>query len=178
LHELYKRARRGDTQAEKLLFDRLRVSFLIIAKRKIGEAEAEDLAQDACVTIFEKYRELPESFHFGPWAYTVLKNKIGNYLQRIATRKKAESQGLVTDLKQAHPPGDSYSDVRQSVRQCMVRLVKAFPRYARIINLHHQGYTSQEICLKMGISRNHLHVMLHRGRKLLLDCVNEKESHT
>ncbi len=83
IEDLIPRARAGDRDAENALFERLRARILALAKKKVwDEHSAEDLAQETLGTVLEKYRtaEMPRGFL--AWAFTVLHNKVGNYLKR------------------------------------------------------------------------------------------------
>jgi len=83
IEELLNRARSGDRDAEDTLFDRLHARILALAKRRIRDQEAaRDLAQETMRTVFEKYREAELPQGLVAWVFTVLHNKVGNYLKR------------------------------------------------------------------------------------------------
>ena len=88
MKQLLERALVGDKEAEKELFQYLFVRFKLFAKQKgRGVQDAEDIAQEACVTILEKYKSQSFTAGFEAWAYGVLRMKIGNFLQKKAARK-------------------------------------------------------------------------------------------
>ncbi|UCC43318.1 MAG: sigma-70 family RNA polymerase sigma factor, partial [Candidatus Zixiibacteriota bacterium] len=92
MQHLVIKAKQGDKAAERQLFESLSVRFVLLAKRRIGEEHCKDIAQEACITILEKLKtEAPEE-NFEAWAYKVLRNKIGNYLQSQNLRKKTMLQ--------------------------------------------------------------------------------------
>jgi len=83
LDELLNQARAGDRDAENDLFDRLHARIVALAKRKVWDDEAaQDLAQETLQTAYEKYRSADFPRGFLPWVFTILHNKIGNYLKR------------------------------------------------------------------------------------------------
>lgn len=87
--DLLRRARAGDKDAENGLFERLHARTLVLAKRKVWDEEAaRDIAQDTLRTVFEKYRDADLSRGLFPWVFTILHNKVGNYLKhrRVALR--------------------------------------------------------------------------------------------
>ncbi|NIO21904.1 MAG: hypothetical protein GTN76_14535, partial [Candidatus Aenigmarchaeota archaeon] len=88
MDELLSKAREGDEKAERELFQYLFVRFKALAKRRIGEGEAEDIAQEACLTVLEKYKTQTFTKGFETWAYGVLKMKIGNYMQGLMVKQK------------------------------------------------------------------------------------------
>jgi RNA polymerase sigma-70 factor (ECF subfamily) len=94
---LVARARAGDREAERLLFERLHARIHALAKRKVWDQEAaEDLAQDTLRTAYEKYRdaELPRGFL--PWIFTILHHKIGNHLKRQRQQRRHVSVSEAT----------------------------------------------------------------------------------
>jgi len=94
LDVLSSRARAGDAAAENALLADLRVRFLDLAKRRVGEEEAEDLVQDALRVVHEKHPARPSPDGFLPWALTVLRNVIGNHYQRARRRDRVEGARL------------------------------------------------------------------------------------
>lgn len=175
MRELVRSAKQGDRAAEDVVFRHLRVRFLFLAKQRIGMSYAEDVAQEACTTVFEKYRSSPDDREFQAWAYEILRNKIGNYLQKAAVRARAgadlpsaaASESLTTD-----------PDLRARLVACLRRIVRRHRRYARVLNLVHQGYDTGEICRRLDIRAGNLYVMLNRARGLLRDCLERgREQH-
>jgi RNA polymerase sigma factor (sigma-70 family) len=164
-------ARGGDRAAEDELFQFLHVRFLCIAKRRIGEKDAEDLAQDACLTVLQKYKSLPDNEHLEAWAYNILRNKIGNYLQGRLLKPHSGVTGKLSGYPLEPQAKQSDPMLRSVLTGCLRKLYRVYPRYARAINLSHQGYGTVEICRRMAITPNHLYVMLNRCRKMLRECI-------
>jgi RNA polymerase sigma factor (sigma-70 family) len=171
IYSVLKLARGGNREAEDELFRILRVRFILIAKRRIGEMEAEDIAQDACITVLQKYRGLEDTDRFEPWAYSILRNKIGNILQ------SRQSQNIVAvdsaSLAQRYAGSDTAypPDLKQRIMSCLMKLIKRYPIYARTLNLAHNGYKTEEICARLKITPNYYYVALNRARKMLKDCI-------
>jgi RNA polymerase sigma factor (sigma-70 family) len=81
--DLFLRARAGDRDAENALFERLDARIRALAKRRVwDEQAAEDIAQETLATAFEKFREAEMPRGLLPWVFTILHNKVGNYLKR------------------------------------------------------------------------------------------------
>ena len=97
--DLVPRARAGDRDAENALFERLQARILTLAKKKVWDEEAaRDIAQETLRTVFEKYRtaEMPRGLL--PWVFTVLHNKVGNYLKH----KRVEEARIVRQGPDLH----------------------------------------------------------------------------
>jgi RNA polymerase sigma factor (sigma-70 family) len=172
VNHLVELARNGDGEAEEKILKNLFVRFVAIAKRRLGSKDdAEDIAQEACATVLAKYKVDLSIVNFDAWAYGVLRMKIGNHLQKKTTRQECplletESHDSAEALAQRHDP-----ELGLRLNDCVRRLIVSFPRYARVLNLIHQGYKSDEICRKLKISPNNVYVILSRGRSMLRNCL-------
>jgi len=171
MEHLLTKAREGDEKAEKELFQYLFVRFKTIAKRRVGEGEAKDIAQEACLTVLQKYKTETFSTGFEAWAYGVLKMKIGNYFQGLMAKQKSlapESEADQTLTNSSPEPG--YGLKRQLIG-CLKQIIKRNPLYARVLNFIHQGYQTSEICQRLQIKPNNFYVILNRGRVMLKTCL-------
>jgi RNA polymerase sigma factor (sigma-70 family) len=162
----------GDAQAEKQLFEKLLVRFQYLAKLKVGEDNCYDLAQEACITVFEKYKQQTFTVSFTAWANGVLKMKIGNYLQRKDRQKTREA--VINEEISPDPRVSTDPNLKRFVLDCLKALVKLGGNYARILNLSYHGFETAEICTKIGIKPNHYYVTLSRGRSQLKTCLEAK----
>ncbi len=101
---------RANSSDESELFSFLRARLTQEAKWRIGGArrridksklqmDADDIAQETMITIYEKYKTEKDIDHrFIPWAIQILKNKIGNYLQKEIPKGEREI-GLDAEMK-------------------------------------------------------------------------------
>ena len=164
-------AKQGDKAAENRFFEYLHARFTLIATRRVGADHAEDIAQEACITVLQKYRSGVPEDRFEAWAYQVLRNKIGNYLQGRDVRRNVAS-----GLERIEDVGGTSSEavdpaLRIRLLDCLRLISRTVPRYARVLNLVHQGYSTPEICERMSVKPNHLYVILNRSRKMLSECL-------
>lgn len=175
-NNIVKKAQNGDKSAETELFEKLFVRFSTIAKQRLKEDYSEDIAQDACLTILEKYKELPPGSDFMPWAYQVLRNKIGNFLRNSKLRDSKVAYSGDIDKLAGFDFTNSNFELKQKIITCLQKMAETNPNYLMIIDLKNQGFTTAEICQKMNINANHLYVLLHRCRTLLYQCIyNDKD---
>lgn len=173
VNDLLARAKEGDEAAKEEIFQVLFERFKFLAKRTIQtEEEAEDVAQEACITVLEKYESETFTVSFGAWAGGILRKKIGNYLQGREVRRRRlipESESR----KQEHvAEGSEIPDLEQKLLACFKKIRRINRRYARVINLAHQGYRIDEISGRLGCNRNTLCILLSRGRSMLKRCLN------
>lgn len=169
MKDIYEKAKNGDRQVEQELFRELFVRFRHFAARKVGDEEAKEIAQSACVTILEKYKTETYTVGFQAWAYGVLKlTMLKSYQNRSRQRDKEIRlpEGFqVTISDEPHPM------LRAQLLECIKSLSKSFQKYARIIILHYQGYTTGEICRKLGLNPKQYYVYVGRGRSLMRECL-------
>jgi RNA polymerase sigma factor (sigma-70 family) len=175
ISDLVEKAIAGDERAEKELFENLTVRFRYLAKRYMKTEDVEDVTQEACLTILQKYKKQEYAKSFEAWAYGVLKMKIGNYLQNLGTRKKniADANSEVIERLASGEPKEDNLDLSERLVTCLKKINEKHPRYVRVLNLVHQGYKTEEICEMLDIKPNYFYVILNRGRKMLRECLKE-----
>lgn len=172
MNDLAQKARSGDEAAERELFRRLLVRFRRFAEHAVGGEAAEEVAQLACITIFGKYREEEFTVSFSAWAHGVYRNTLlKSREQRRSERRQLTDIERLPDLPAAPEISPSTKD---ALRACLKELLAAFPRYARILNLRFQGYATEEVCERVGVSREQYYVYLGRGRGKLRRCLGDK----
>ncbi len=166
------RALAGDKPAENELFEHLHLRFKRIVKRTIREQEyIEEIAQEACKTVLEKYKT--ETFHtsFFAWAHGVLRNKIGSFIQ--AQRRDRTRLGTGSG---SHPGGgaaneERYHALRMAMSACLKMILKRSRLYGRILIFAYRGEETADVCRRLGITPNHAYVALNKGRNLLKECL-------
>lgn len=171
---LLERAREGDSVAKQEVLQYLSVRFRLIALRRVKDKEAvEDIVQESCLAVLEKYQTQTFSVGFEQWAWGVLSNNIKNYFRRVVV----ESQRFAGQQSPENQPAQSTSEVdthlEASILSCLEKICGVNRRFARILSLVYQGYKAEEICRIMKISKANCHVMLHRGRAMLKSCLRE-----
>jgi RNA polymerase sigma factor (sigma-70 family) len=174
IDSLYLKARGGDSCAENELFQRLSVSFTVILQHRVWNAgDREEVLQNAMLTIAQKYRDLTLHSSFGGWAYGVLNNKIMDYVKYKQVRSGTVAGESALRVQEVQDEPDSALKSRLLI--CLKRIAEINSRFARILNLHYQGYSTGEICDKLDIKRNHFYVVLSRARSMLAECLDRRD---
>ena len=173
LEALLGRLRQGDKTAEHEFFRRIAVRFSTIAKQRVDEDDVEDVVQQACLTLLSRYRDGLAEGPFEATAYMVLRNTIGNYYQKRQVRRRVLVDGDGSETKKREGRMNHDPDLRRRLVDCLSKLIERMPRYARVLNLAHQGYTSDEIAQKMKIKPSHFYVLLSRSRHVLSECLQK-----
>lgn len=172
LESLYISARKGNSGAEKQLFEALLVRFRLIAHHRIrNDDTADEAVQEALAVVAREYRDTAIHTSFAAWACKVLDNRILASLRAAQVERKravADPAGypVVAD-------GDISPAVKRRLMNCLEKVGRMNRRYSRILNLRHQGYGTEEICRRLGISAGNCYVLLARARKMLEACLKK-----
>jgi RNA polymerase sigma-70 factor (ECF subfamily) len=172
INALYDSARSGDKSAEDDLFQELTVRFGLIAHQRIhGGADADDVVQNSLMTIAREYKQIDFQVSFSAWAHKVLDNRIlAHYKER---RSHGGPPATLSDVVGQPRTWTADPTLESRLLGCLQEISAHDRRYARILNLHYQGYTTEEVCKKLKVSQEHSYVMLFRARSRLEKCLEE-----
>ena len=167
---LYNDARSGNQKARAELFEILSVRFAVIAKHRIwSDSDAEDVVQEALTTIAERFEEIEIALSFRAWAHKVLDNKVLSSYKakqaRMSREDSAEPIEQIASSKEIDP------NLEAALIKCLSKVSSVSVNYARILNLCYQGYKTDEICDRLGVTANYFYVILFRARSLLKQCL-------
>ena len=127
------------------------------------------------MTIYAEYGTITFRTSFAAWACKVLDNRILDYLRR----KKRESERFdrgpdwSPDTIKASVASDP--DLKRRLQDCLQMICRRNTRYARILNLHYQGYKTGEICGSMNVKPETLYSALSKARSMLENCLEKGE---
>jgi DNA-directed RNA polymerase specialized sigma24 family protein len=184
LDELAARGAGGDRAAEQELCEALRVRFVPIAKRRVQDADAEDVVQEALRIVHAKYAGRERAGQVLTWSMVVLRNVIGNYYQR---REKLALEEPFDERRHADRATGGEAAARQGadgecemwgqILEAVGLLARKEPRCAvmfrRILESLDEGGTPAAVLRRAmermradfgEISRGALYVALHRCR--------------
>jgi RNA polymerase sigma factor (sigma-70 family) len=171
INGLYDNARKGDRGAEEQLFKKLYESFSIFVQHRIwNKQDCEEIVQDSLMAIKDKYGNMHFEKSFSAWAYKVLENKI---LYFMRSRRYHENMYLqASEYRQPHKLHSDPVFLRQLL-DCLKKVSSKNMRHARILNMHYQGFSVNEICGKLKLTRNGMYILLSRARSLLKLCLEK-----
>lgn len=160
--------------AEEQLFTKLLVRFRYLVNCKVwNQQDAEEIVQSAMLVIAKEYSDLAEDRRFEPWAYKVLNNRVLGYMK---ARRRSDNRTTVFDAEELNMQGsNSDYQLKEKLRGCLTKIRKTNQTYARILALHFQGYSTDEICRKLNMTPNNLYVALSRARASLGRCLDGEE---
>ena len=167
--ELAIRARRGESEAFGELVRRYQGLVFNVCYRLVGErGEAEDMAQEAFLRVFQRLQLYDVERPFGPWARQVAANLC---LNRMPT---AQPAAFDWDDERDDPPASPESSPEaqrernegaEALRRALLELP---PRYRAVIELRHfQDLSYAEIAAQLEIPLSDVKSDLFRARQLL-----------
>jgi RNA polymerase sigma factor (sigma-70 family) len=170
LNELYIKAKDGSEKDEHLLFEKLTERFTYFTLQLIRDKDdAREIVQDVLMAISGKYREIDFRVSFTSWAYAVLNNRIKDYFKIRKRRREITEQHLKGREEAVSRPVDPV--LRIKLVECLKKIHAHNERHALILSLHYEGYTTDEICRVLALSRNNFYVQLSRARGALEKCL-------
>ena len=174
INALYSAASRGDHQAEERLFEGLSARFRLFVRQRIrNQADAEEVVQETLMTIYKEYRSVEYTKSFSAWAYKVLDNRILGCMQKRKRENGRTEAGANRDGVQTGASDSSTPGLKQRLLECLQKIGSRNVRYARILNLHYQGYETDEICTRLSLKPETFYSILSRARSLLESCLEK-----
>lgn len=170
-----KNIRTGDRDAYADIVESYKGLIYNLAFRMTGSlSDAEDLAQDVFIRVFETLDRFDDSKRFFPWMYMIALNLIRNHLKRnkpILLRFKKER---FTDesLKHIDTPEKSVSEKQQ--RRNLDRRILGLPLKKReaIVLRYYQGLPFEEIAEIQSCSVSAAKMRVYRSLKQLKRLMN------
>lgn len=125
--------------------------------------------------ISREYKTMTYTVSFSAWAYKVLVNRIMAYHQKKKVRTE-RLERIPENESIANPDSvNTDPDLKRCLLNCMKKICGVNTRYARILNLHYQGYGTEDICEKLGLTRTNYYTILSRARTMLVTCLEKGE---
>jgi len=166
---LVERFNRGDKSAFDRIVDAYSAEIAVLANRLLGwPGEVEDIVQDVFVAAFLGLKKFRCECSLKTWLYTITINKCRSYRYRRILRLKIFSQAL-TESSFAEWRAQENTSMEREIFERVRRAIRALPAKCRepVVLRYLQELPTDQICRILGVSKNALHVRLHRARELL-----------
>jgi RNA polymerase sigma-70 factor (ECF subfamily) len=181
---LAERIRAGDRAAIEVVV-KAYLSHILRAARGAGldETQAEDVTQETFATFIEKAPSFHGRAHVRTWLFGIFYKKVLEF-RREASRSQQHDdideiveQRFSSDGSWLRPPRavdtDVYhGEIREWLRECL-DTVPMRQRLAFVLR-EAEGFSSQEICNILDVTRTNLGAMLHRCRNRLRECLEAR----
>ncbi len=174
------RAMRGDLTAYSVLAARYRGAVLLIAEEALGSrANAEDVAQEVFLVVFQSLARLREPAKFASWLYAITRfraRRAFRQTQRYATREPESLNGLM-DSEESQPEKALLRAERDSEIMGAVERLKSEWRVVFLLRYQEEWSISQ-IAGFLALPITTVNWRLHQARKRLLQQLktDERES--
>lgn len=163
--DLMLRVRRGDREAFRLIVTRHIDRVVGLARRVVGDAECEDIAQEVFLKLWSrKDRWRPGSGTFRTWLYRVAMNQCIDRIRRKTPilmdeppDRPDEARGPL-EICEARESG---RHLRAALKQLPVRQRLAITLY------YHNDLTAADVAVIMDLKANAVESLLKRGRQKL-----------
>lgn len=138
-----------------------------------SEADAEDIFQQASITLWKKFPEFDRSREFFPWACGVAYKTVQNYRRTARRRNLVLGDEVVQRLaeEQMASPARELRRV-ELIKECLANLKQR--DHDLIVAVYRNGAQAAEVAERLGQATQIIYNRLHSVRRLLLECVNRK----
>lgn len=172
--EMIRRCRKGDRQAQKVLFERFQASMFRLCYRYVPEQqEAEDIL---CKGLFKALQAMHSFEDRG-------ENSLQKWISRIMVHEalmhlRKHKLELVSEHEAQAIPATTRTDSAVEAEE-LYSMVRTLPLgYRTVFNLFAiEGYSHQEIAAQLGISEGTSKSQLSKARAMLQEMLTPKEKH-
>tara|TARA_B100000959_G_C14760617_1_gene533186 strand:- start:153 stop:719 length:567 start_codon:yes stop_codon:yes gene_type:complete len=162
-----------DVSAElvQLLMKYQRRIFAYVHTMVPARSDAEDILQDACVTICEKFEEFESGTNFYSWACQIAYWKVRAARKKFATSKVLFNQEVMDVVCETHGEMVKELDVRhEALANCLQKLNDRDRRM--VLTRYESGNNVSQAAQACGRTIQGAYKALTRIRKALFDCVS------
>lgn len=185
--ELIRRAKKGDSDAFRLLVEEYQTAVYRLALRMCGESGAEDAAQEAFVAAWRGLPRFRGECRFSTWLYRLTTNAAIDYLRR---EQKQRTDGDLDDLPLADDSPSPQEQAERSETQQRVRkaLAALSEEHRQILLLRYMqeldyGEIAQALHISEGTVKSRINrakarlreLLAQEGNLFLADSVKETE---
>jgi RNA polymerase sigma-70 factor, ECF subfamily len=137
--------------------------------------DAEDVFQETCLVLWEKFGEFQPGTNFLGWALCIARNKAMTFQARQARRRRFWTPELQSSLMAAVSDRGSASanSDADALSTCMDRLCEADRHLVR--RCYGEDVPVRQVATQLGRSPQSVHNSLRRIRAVLLECIQQAQ---
>jgi len=178
----------GRTEAFQKAIEVYSGAMLATARSIAGSANAEDIVQDAWLTVFQRVDTFEQRASFRTWLQRIVANRAISHLRShsrevsevVVDDESSMSDWFDTAGSWIEPPTRWHADSpdalleAEELQNCLDKHLRILPEnQQRVLMLRDiQQLALDDICNELDISASNARVLLHRGRTRLMDMVN------
>jgi RNA polymerase sigma-70 factor (ECF subfamily) len=167
LSEWMQAAQDGDASAYRMLLTAIQPRIRAIVRGKIrDEAAADDVVQNALLSIHRGRSTFRSERPFGPWMRAIVRNSIIDHFRDRKRRGDREVELIVEKWPDTSDAGDSDSEeLAPELAAALAGLPEAQREAVTLVQV--KGLSVAEAALRAGISPGALKVRAHRGYRAM-----------
>lgn len=179
----------GSRDAYREAVSRFSGAMLAAARAIVGPANAEDIVQEAWVTVFRQIRGFEQRASLATWLHRIVSNTAISHLRKnkrevleadLAREEDASSEWFDEQGHWRSPPPDWEAGSPEALltagelAECFDKHLLKMPDNQRAVLVMRdmQGMAFDDICGALEVSATNVRVMLHRARLRLMAMVN------
>ena len=143
---------KGDTKAQKALFERFAPKMMSICLRYIGDYErAEDVLQDGFIKVFKNLEKFKREGSFEGW---IRRTVVNTALDQLRKDKNAPIDADISEAE--YLAGENETSFGKLRTEELMAIIQNMPNgYRTVFNLFAiEGYSHQEIAEKLGVTES------------------------
>jgi len=157
--------------AERVVRTQQRV-FRYVVSLVPNRADAEELFQQTCLTLWENWERYDPALDFFPWACGIAHNHVRNFQRKRQTGQVQLEPDVVELLAERSCELRRNDDDRlAALRDCLAALND---KNRTLVEGYYAGRTVPEIAAARSATPNAVYKLLHRIRETLHDCVSTR----
>lgn len=169
--DLVTRARSGDQEAFRILYDENVDRIFRLAFRMVGDEQlAREFTQDAFVRVWECLDQFRGEAAFSTWLHSVAVSVVLNGLRKVDRHRRREQS-----LEDAGHLGKSPRQADPGIADRLTEAVDGLPEIYRTVFLMYdlEGFPHREIAQTLGVAEGTSKARLFRARELLREALGE-----
>lgn len=174
LEDLVLACRRGEQQAQTLLYNRCKSRLMGVCVRYARTvAEADDIFHEAVLKVFGHIDRVSDPAAVDRWMKSVVVRTAINYYNRTT---RSELRNVALEVSEFDSENDDYARIIDQLDvEVLLNIINALPsRYRIVINMYLiDGYSHAEIAEMLSIAESTSRSQYMRGRNLLIVKLQE-----
>lgn len=174
--QLLARLEKGDSRSFELLFQRHYGRVFGLLYRLVGDPqEAEDLAQDVFLKLYQQCWSARTDHNVGAWLYRVATHTGYNAVRSRRRRWERDTRLLVDETDRPADPADVVVE-REKIALARSALTQLRPEQAQLLLLRHMGLSYRELSEACGIGLTSVGKQLSRAADAFRQIVGEENN--
>ncbi len=159
--DIIQSASRGERDAQRVIFETFRDRVYQLVWRMVGEWDADDVAQDTFVRVFEKLHQFRQESELYTWVHRIAVNQAIKHLNR-------QKRTATSSLNEEHSVAQASSDADDNAELVTLAMSKMDAELRSVLQLKEiDGLSYSQIAVIVEIPEGTVGSRLSRARKEL-----------